>query len=258
MLLFAHLMVCFTLTVTPVDTVGSDSSFVAYTVPVDSLRSLADRSFDAQRYLRAAVFYGQLYARDSLDAFGLFRYAVCLNINGDYPRALRVINQIDDYDYFEQRAINIYGVIGNIYRYNDRLEESIEYFRLAVARFPEQSLEETASIFGCLGEVYSELGDHSEAMEYFKSALRYREIFYNLPEGYLMRDCLGQLSGDQESYRSRTDLIDYEVYNYLNERQLTGATTLEELLPTVAQLAGRGNIYAQKRCYADGLEFYVY
>lgn len=227
-------------------------------LPTDSVEAVADRCFQNQQYLKAATYYGQLYAEGRLGEHGLFRYAVCLNVNGDYQRALRVVGQIEDYDYFEQRQINIYGVIGNIYRYNKRLDESIDYFRLAVERFPEQSLEETASIFGCVGEVYAELGEHGEAMEYFLSAIRYREIFYHLPEGYLVRDCLGQLEGGEESYRNRTDLIDYEVYSYLSERQMSGAVDLEAFARDLTKMAAAGNHYAQKRCIADGLEFYYY
>lgn len=227
-------------------------------LPGDSVEAAADRCFQSQQYLRAATFYEQLYAEGRLGEHGLFRYAVCLNVNGDYARALRVVGEIDDYDYFEQRQINIYGVVGNIYRYNKRLEESIDYFRLAVERFPEQSLEETASIFGCLGEVYAELGNHGEAMQYFLSAIRYREIFYHLPEGYLVRDCLGQLTGDEQSYRSRTDLIDYEVYNYLNERQMSDGAAIETFAHDLTRMAAAGNHYAQTRCIADGLEFYYY
>ena len=238
------------------DSLGVADEFVSAGIAADSLVAAADRCFEREQYLRAAALYGRVYRAGELDEHGLFRYAVCLNVNGDYQRALSVVNEIEDYEYFEQRLINIYGVVGNVYRYNHLLRESIEYFKLAVSRFPEQSPEETAGIFGCLGEVYSELGEHGEAMEYFLSALRYREIGYQLAEGYLLRDCLGELERGQQSYRERTDLIDYEVYNYLNELQLMGRMTMEDFLPRLTTLAGSGNTYAQRRCYADGIEFY--
>lgn len=210
---------------------------------IDSLFDLANKYIKDGLHNKAKEVYSQLYGFDVLSDYGKYNYAWECYKTKDYQMAKSLLDEIHDYDFFKEKQINIYFLLGRAYEYNDCKEEAIAYYKLAFD-FPGTDLESQSSYAADIAYLQKEKGYYLDAKKHYQLALFCLEMLNNLEQGYLVDECLGKHKRNKKSYRD--DNIDYLVYQYFNASFDAGEISTESSLYYTAKLAQNGNRYAKK------------
>ena len=196
----------------------------------DIQQVLADATiaFDDGLYEKAKNCYEKVYAFGRLSDYGKYCYVrACMHCK-DFTKAYSVINEINDFNYFEEQDINIYSLFGWVYEYNNKYDEAISYYKKSF-EFPSASWKEKAMDAESVAFIYEKKKDYQNAYKYYRGALLCYGYEHNVDEQYLLDDCYGKLKRDKKSYRD--DDIDYCAFKYIDTAYNAGIYSNKDYLP---------------------------
>lgn len=218
---------------------------------IDELTGKIKSYQDNGLYGREQECWAELYTIQRFTDEMLFEYARCCYYNTDFKSALRVLEEIKDYETLDeaQDDYHYYTVIAGIYFANKKFRESAGYYSKALLNLTDDdSIETETQLLYLLGESYAYLGDYISA-QYFCSTAS--EMMYleeseiadrkKLKE-YHSKDMYGTLEAGEESYR--TDFIDRcdalsQFYSYKGN-----ALSKRDLIQNLTKMSKNGNTHA--------------
>lgn len=220
----------------------------------DIQQVLADATiaFDDGLYEKAKNCYEKVYAFGRLSDYGKYCYVrACMHCK-DFTKAYSVINEINDFNYFEEQDINIYSLFGWVYEYNNKYDEAISYYKKSF-EFPSASWKEKAMDAESVAFIYEKKKDYQNAYKYYRGALLCYGYEHNVDEQYLLDDCYGKLKRDKKSYRD--DDIDYCAFKYIDTAYNAGIYSNKDYLYLICLLAKNGNKDAVRLCNRAKIDF---
>lgn len=225
---------------------------------IEDLFKKANEYVSDKLYSKACDCYAELYSMGELSDYGKYCYVRCCMYSEDFPTAKKIIDDIRDYNSFEEKDINIYSMLGWVYEYNKRYQDACAYYEKAFDfNIPSNTYDQKAFYAYCIGAInYFNTNNSSEAQKHFRLALRCMELCYNLREGYLFDDCLGKLKRGEKSYRDEN--VDRYVYYFMQAASASGTYSNSDLLYFMCKLASLGNKYAISDMNKAGIDYRDY
>ena len=221
---------------------------------VASYLDKATHYVEEKLYYRAVEYYEKVYAMNRLSDFGKYCYSICLLDCDEYTSALKVCESIEDYTYFNKNDIDIYGLIGFVYKCNKMNDESIEFYKKSInSLIPSNTYEKRAFTANCIAGIYDQMKWHDEAVLYYRMALACFEMEWGLRAGYLLDDCLGRLKKREQSYRN--DTIDQYAFDLVVALIDSGEWSVDGGGIAIRHMARTGNIHARKFCNKYNLPY---
>ncbi len=220
----------------------------------DIQQVLADAiiAFNDGLYEKAKNCYEKVYAFGRLSDYGKYCYVrACMHCK-DFTKAYSVINEIKDFDYFEEQNIDIYYLFGWVYEYNDKCYEAISYYKKSF-EFPSASWKDKAIDAESIAFIYEKMKDYQNANKNYRMALLCYGYEHNVDDKYIYDDCFGKLKKDQKSYRD--DDIDYCVFKSVETAYNAGIYSNKDYLYTICLLAKNRNKDAVRLCNRIQIDF---
>ena len=81
---------------------------------IDNLFKEASVAYDNKLYDRAVAKYSQLHSMNQLSDYGKYQYAWAALMNEDPEKAQRILDEISNFEYFENEKIDVYRLLGFI------------------------------------------------------------------------------------------------------------------------------------------------
>ena len=175
----------------------------------------------------------------------------------DFKTALRLIDDINDYESFEEKDINVYETIGWVYEMNEMYQEGKVYYEKAFnADIPSNDYENKAYIAWCMGNCYSGMRYYRDAVKNYNLAVYCLELSKGLRSNYIFDDSYGRLKKGEQSYR--TDDSDRYVYYWLIASKDSGDCGDSDFLYNISLLASNNNRFAVNYCNRMKIDYKYY
>lgn len=222
---------------------------------IDNLFKEASTAYDNKLYDRAVAKYSQLNSMNQLSDYGKYRYAWAALMNGEPQKAQTIIDEISNFEYFENEKIDIYRLLGFINQDLEKYSNAVRYFEQSSKLYEgESAYPQWLYNFKLMADCYYDLTDYSNAAKYYNYALGVHGMMHNIDMPYIQRDSKNRLKKNQTSYR--TDEIDYILYQLLFCNERSGEWSTEAFLAEVTAMARAGNKYATKMLNKAGIDPY--
>lgn len=219
---------------------------------IDQLFTDAFNALDDELYTKAKECFEQLHLLGRLSDYGIYEYArACMRCK-DFATAYSVAKEIKDFDYFKEKEINIYFLLGWVNEYNDKYDDAIAFYKKAFD-FPSATYEDKAGHAECMAFIYEKMKDYQNANKNYQMAILCYGYEYGVNDQYIFDDCFGRLKKNQKSYRN--DNIDNCVFNYIETAYDAGIYSNKDYLYSIYLLAKNKNTYAIKRCNKAQIDF---
>ena len=226
---------------------------------INKLFEQANQAFDNNLYGKAIEAYSQLYSMNQLSDYELFKYANACYLNSDYLKAQNIINQVQDFSYFEERSIDIYQFLGFLNFSLENYYDAISYYEMSNKKIYNNLKDDTEkeAVFKNWmyeADCYYLMNDYKNARDRYRMAAMMFGWIHNVDIKYLQRDSKNRLKKKEQSFRN--DDIDYVLYQlfYCNER--SGVWSTEGFLFEATAMARAGNKHAMKMCNDAGIDPY--
>ncbi len=226
---------------------------------VDRLFEEAKRALDNHMYQKAAEKYSQLYTMNQLSDYGIYNYASACFLSNDYDKAYELLNQINDFSYFEERKIDIYQLMGHVWSHFDKCSEAVNYYELSNKKIHNDVTEynEKEAVFNNWrweGDCYYLAHNYSAAADKYRLAANLFAMMHNVDMAYLQKDSKNRLKKNETSFRC--DDIDYVLYYFFLCNERSGVWNTEGFLLEATAMARAGNKYAMKMCNDTNIDPY--
>lgn len=222
---------------------------------IDNLFKEASTAYDNKLYDRAVAKYSQLNSMNQLSDYGKYRYAWAALMNSEPQKAQTIIDEISNFEYFENEKIDIYRLLGFINQDLEKYSNAVRYFEQSSKLYEgESAYPQWLYNFKLMADCYYDLTDYSNAAKYYNYALGVHGMMHNIDMPYIQRDSKNRLKKNQTSYR--TDEIDYILYQLLFCNERSGEWSTEAFLAEVTAMARAGNKYATKMLNKAGIDPY--
>lgn len=222
---------------------------------IEKLFEEAGTAYDNKLYDRAEAKYAQLHSMNQLSDYGKYLYMWASLMNNNPQTALNISNEISDFQYFEDKKIDIYRLIGFIHQDLNNNSNAIRYFEQSSKLYEgESAYPQWLKNFKLMADCYYDLSDYSSAAKYYNYALGVHGMMHNIDMPYIQKDSKNKLKKNQTSYR--TEEIDYILYQLLFCNERSGEWSTEAFLLEVTAMARAGNKYATKMLNNAGINPY--
>lgn len=203
-------------------------------------------------YSKAKEMLQKVYAVDGLSAYGIYQYAQTCYFGRDLETAYEVLNNIEDYSYYDENKVDIYSTMADVCWGLKKYDEALAYYERSFDKAFGTD-EDRAWTAAAMAAIHSIQGNHNGAAIEYKIALYCMEMHLQLEEGYLWKDCNGYLKKSQKSYR--TDTIDSWAFYIADESYEAGSWSLDGFLAQIKKMASIGNKEARKRLNKAGITY---
>lgn len=198
-------------------------------------------------YTKAIEIYGLLNANNLLADYGKELLAICYLGTHDYVNCLKTLETMDEWK-FEWYALAYEGLSDRenaLYYWTKQLDQSITNNDYAGAGSAAHSI---GSIYYDFGEKYHR-SDNNKAIEYLQKCLSFYEQAYNLPQGSIWNQSVGNQSNvEVERLRREVQTIDYCNYMLAQALYNEAQWTYDEWKRTLVAMAKNKNKLARDVC----------
>lgn len=200
---------------------------------ISDLREKIIQSLGSHRYEKALELYDILYNLGEITDDELCDYAEILYLNHTPEKAIKILNEIDDINAFNDGYFDPYRTYAVSYFDLENFDKARHYMKLS-NKYHEKSLIELAEGLDFIGDCYYYQRLDRDAGEAYAEALSTYGSFFGVDGMYLLKDCLNELKKNQKSYR------DKDIEKLVFKIALT-IPDVKTSLSTLQRLARAGN-----------------
>lgn len=239
---------------------------------IDQYAEIADQAMKDQDFAKSELYYSKLYNGDCLNNKGLWEYAFACDLNHNYKRALQVYKQLENSEYSESAAYNIFTIQSNLFYKiaHCYIELNMEYLissyvdKAVAIVHPSMKLNSGESIttddqYHIIPVIYDNIAanlmekeKYGDAARYYGETLGLYAKHHKISTTTLWNIMVGK---NKKSTLSKDKSIQFTSFNYAKCKWLSYSISDEEFNSILLSLAHNNNETAKIFCNENDIKY---